>query len=343
MQKIRLGIIGTGMAWERLHWPAIQELGDKYQVVAVCNRTKEDAVNFANSINLGIENVYQDYREMLKRDDLDAVDVLVPIQDNFEIAEAVIESGKNLIAEKPLAATLEGAQKLVELSRNKPVKVMVAENYRYNEENNIIKDIISQGRIGNVIYFIQNNMVDFKEEMKGNTFAATEWRQYPNYRGGTFLDAGIHDIAALRHIFGAVECVCALGQPQQEDFSPYKSINAQILFKSGVIGQYNYTSHAKELQKPMVGFRVYGTQGEIYLEEKNSGTIHVNYTDGNSEQISYTPGRGYYNELMNFYEALTGNQQILSTPEKGYGDLKMVFDIISSIETRQPVQVDMVH
>ena len=343
MEKLKLGVIGIGMAWERLHWPAIQELSDRYEVAAVCNRTKQDAENFANSINLGTENVYQDYRELLERDDLDAVDVLVPIPDNFEIAEAVIKSGKNLIAEKPLAATLEGAQKLVELADKHPIQVMVAENYRYNEENNIIKDIISQGKIGDVIYFIQNNMVDFKEEMKGNTFAATEWRQYPEYKGGTFLDAGIHDIAALRHIFGAVDSVCALGQPQQEPFSPYKSINAQILFRSGVIGQYSYCSHNKELQKPMVGFRIFGTQGEIYLEEKTSGTIYVNYSDGNNEQITYKPGRGYYNELVNFYDGLVGNQQILVTPGKEYGDLKMVFDILSSIETKQPVKVDMVH
>ena len=49
MKKIRLGIIGTGMAWERLHYPAILELGDKYEIVALCNRTLKDAENFAKN------------------------------------------------------------------------------------------------------------------------------------------------------------------------------------------------------------------------------------------------------------------------------------------------------
>jgi len=343
MAKVRLAVIGTGMAWERLHWPAIQQLSDKYEIVALCNRTRKDAERFASIINLDLKNVYDDYNEMLQRNDIDAVDVLVPIPDNFEVAAAVLKANKNLIAEKPLAATLEGAQELLQLHKEHPVHFMVAENYRYNEENNIIRDIISQGKIGQVIYFIKNNMVDFETEMKGNTFAATEWRQYPEYKGGTFLDAGIHDIAALRHIFGEVEHVYALGRPQQEPFSPYMSINVQMLFRSGVIGQYTYCSEINELQKPLIGLRIFGTLGEIYLEDKKSGIIHVTYKDGNSEQIQFTPDRGYYNELLNFYNALNGTESILATPEVEYGDLKTVFDVLKSIEDNKLVKVDNIN
>ncbi len=340
MEKIRLGVIGTGMAWERLHWPAIQQLGDKYEVVALCNRTRKDAEVFARKIQLDLKNVYSDYRELLAREDIDAIDVLVPISDNFDIAKAVMQAGKNLITEKPLAGTMDGANRLLQLHKKHSVLVMVAENYRYNEENNIIKNIVDQGKIGQVIYFIQNNMVDFKNEMVKDTFAATEWRQYPHYEGGTFLDAGVHNIAAMRHIFGAVEQLYACGIAQEEHFSPYRSINVQILFKNGVIGQYSYCSHEEELHKPLVGLRIFGTNGQIYLEEKTGGIIYVAYPDGNTEEIPYTPGQGYYNELLNFYNAFQGNESISVAPEVAYGDVKMVFDILTSIETRQPVRVD---
>ncbi|WHH57441.1 Gfo/Idh/MocA family oxidoreductase [Petroclostridium sp. X23] len=341
MRKIRMGVIGTGMAWERLHWPAMQQLSDRYEVVALCNRTKSDAENFARSIQLDLNNVYDDYRQMLKRDDIDAVDVMVPISQNYDVAAAVIQSNKNLIAEKPLAATLEGCKKLLELHREHDVKIMVAENYRYNEEINKIRDIINQGKIGEVVYFIQNNVVDFESEMKKNTFAAKEWRQHPNYKGGAFLDAALHDIAGMRHIFGAVDHVYAMGRPQQEDFNPYMSVNTQILFKNGVIGQYVYYPDGKEMQAPLVGLRIFGTKGEIYLEEKVCGFINVAYNDGGKELIQYTPKRGYYNELLNFYNAMIGIENISVTPEIEYGDVKMVFDILASIETKQPVKVDV--
>ncbi len=341
MSTIRLGIIGTGMAFERLHYPALQELSDKYNIVALCNRTRKDAEDFAKKINLDIANVYDDYNEMLLRNDLDAVDILVPIELNYTVSEAVAKSGKNFICEKPMASNMEDAKKYLQLSKKYNLKIMIAENYRYNEENNKIRDILNSGKIGEPIYFIRNNIACFPCEMTKDTYAATEWRQHPKYFGGAFLDAALHDLAALRHMFGAVECVQAFGKPQKEDFNPYVSINSNILFKNGVVGQYTYYPSGIETQKPPVGLRIFGTKGEIYLEDKASGIINVSYHDGQSEQIGYTPERGFYNELLNFYNALNQTEQISVTPDIEFGDVKMVFDILESISRREIRYVDV--
>ncbi|HOM02244.1 MAG TPA: Gfo/Idh/MocA family oxidoreductase [Acetivibrio sp.] len=340
MKKIRLAVIGTGMAWERLHYPAICELGDKYEIVALCNRTKKDAEEFAKKINLGLDRVYDDYNEMLKRDDIDAVDILVPIESNYLVSEAVAKTGRDFICEKPLASNREDAKKYLELSKKYNVKIMIAENYRYSDENNKIRDIVNSGKIGDVIYFIKNNISCFPCEMTKDTFAATEWRQHPKFFGGAFLDAAIHDIAAMRHIFGAVECVQAFGKPQSESFNPYVSVNTNILFKNGVIGYYTYYPSGVETQKPAVGFRIFGTKGEIYLEDKTCGIINVSYRDGSSEHVNFIPERGFYNELLNYYNAVNGTEQISVTPEMEYGDVKMVFDILDSISFREIIYVD---
>jgi len=341
MKKIRLGVIGTGLAWERLHYPAIQELADKYEIVALANRTKKDAEDFARKINLDLKNVYDDYKEMLKRDDLDAVDILVPIPMNYEVSRNVAKAGKHFICEKPLAPDMGQARKFLQLSKEYgSIIMMIAENYRYNEENNKIKQMVQSGKIGEVVYFIRNNITCFPCEMTQDTFAATEWRQHPDYPGGAFLDAALHDIAAMRHIFGNVRCVQAFGKPQKEDFNPYVSVNANILFESGVIGQYTYYPSGIETQKPLVGFRIFGTKGEIYLEEKSCGVINVTYHDGRAEQVKYTPERGFYNELLNFYNALNKTEDISVTPEVEFGDVKMVFDILESVSKREIVYVD---
>lgn len=340
MKKIRLGVIGTGLAWERLHYPALQELGDKYEIAALANRTKEDAIAFAKSINLDTKNVYSDYREMLYRDDIDAFDILVPIELNYEVSQAVAATGKAFICEKPLAPNLEQAKKYLELSKKYGNKIMIAENYRYNEENNKIRDMVTQGKIGDVIYFIRNNINCFPCEMTKDTFAAKEWRQHPEFYGGAFLDASVHDMAALRHIFGPIECVQAFGKPQQADFNPYVSVNVNLLFKSGVTGYYTYFPSGYEPQKPLVGLRIFGSKGEIFLEEKTSGVIHIAYSDGRTEEISFTPERGYYNELLNFYNAVNGTEEISVTPEVEYGDAKTIFDILKSVSAREIIYVD---
>ncbi len=340
MNKIRMAVIGTGMAWERLHYPALQELGDKYEIVALTNRTIDDAYNFSNKIGLDHSNVYADYNEMLKRNDIDVVDILVPIQSNYEVSEAVAKAKKNIICEKPLAPNMDQARNFVEMPKKYGIKIMIAENFRYNEENNKIKEIISLGKIGDVVYFVKNNIANFPEEMKKDTFAAKEWRQHPDFFGGAFLDASVHDLAGLRHIFGSVSCVQAFGKPQNEDFNPYKSVNCNILFKNGIIGQYSYFPSGIETQKPLIGLRIFGTLGEIYLEEKTCGIINVSFHNGTSEQIPYAPKRGFYNELLNFHNAYNNAEAISVTPEIEYGDTKMVFDILESISKREIIYVD---
>lgn len=340
MKKLRLGVIGTGMAWEWLHYPAIKELGDKYEIAALANRTQDDAEQFAQKIGLDAKNVYSDYRDLLARDDIDVVDVLVPISKNYIISEETARSGKNVICEKPLAPNLEQARRFTEIPGKYKVKVMIAENFRYNEEMNKIREIIQQGKIGEPIYFIWNEVECFQCKMDKNTYASAEWRQHPDFRGGAFLDAALHNIAGMRHIFGPVDKVQAFGKPLREDFNPYISINANISFKSGVIGQFTYFPAGQEMQKPTVGFRIFGTNGMIYLEDKKSGVINIAYNDGTAEQVKYTPERGYYNELLNFYNAMNGTEEISVTPEIEYGDVKMIFDILKSVEKNEIIRVD---
>lgn len=337
-KRLRMGVIGTGMAWERLHWPALQKLTNEYEVAAVCNKEVEKAEGFADSISLAKENVYADYKEMLRRDDIDVIDLLVPISENYEIAKDVIMAGKNLIAEKPFASTPEAAQELTDLKNEYGVVVLVAENYRYNEEDNIIKQLISSGAIGEVMYFIENKGGNFEKDMTQNTFAAKEWRQHPAFPGGTFLDSSIHDIARMRFLFGDTKNVSAFARPQQEEYCPYQCVNALIQFRDDTIGHYAYYPEASEQKQQPVGLRIFGTLGEIYLESPDKGVLEIYYKDGRSEQRTFTPGMGYYHELVNFYRHINYGDPIISTPEKELGDIKLIFDILSSIESGSTVK-----
>jgi len=335
MVKLKMGVIGIGFAWDRLHYPALKELGDKYEIVAVCNKTIYKAQGFAKGINLPADSVYDDYKKLLERTDLDVVDLLVPISENYEIAKDVIAAGKNLIAEKPFASYIKAAKDLIALKNEKNVKIMVAENYRYDDGNNIIKDIICNGQIGEVVYFILNIGADFEKNMKKDEFAAKEWRQYPAFSGGIFLDGGIHDIALLRFLFGDIESLYAYGRPQEEPYCPYIAINSLLKFKNNVAGQYSYFAQGSELQKPPIGFRIFGTLGQIYVESKESGVVNINYNNGTSEKKNFTPSKGYYNELLNFYNAITAGMEIVSTPEKELGDIEAVYKILESIQTNK--------
>ncbi|MGI6144529.1 MAG: Gfo/Idh/MocA family oxidoreductase [Clostridia bacterium] len=340
MKKLRMGIIGTGMAFEKLHFPAYQELADKFQIVAICDSDIKKAENWREPLRLRPEDIYSDFHELMKRDDLDAFDIMVPIELNYEVTEEVAQAGKPIICEKPLAPTKEQAEAARDLPKRFNIPIMIAENYRHNEEINIIRDLIRTNNIGTVYYFIQNRVVDFPSDMLKNKFPAREWRQHPEFLGGAFLDTGVHDLAALRHIFGAIDYVQAFGKKQKEDFAPYSVIQANLQFKSGITGHFTFFSAGKEMQRPLVGLRIFGTNGMIYLEERDCGTVNVAYNDGSNKQIPYQPQRGFYNELLNFYKAATGEETLSVTPEIEYGDAMTVFAILDSIKERKIIRVD---
>lgn len=340
MKKLRVGVIGTGMAFERFHYPAYMELQDRFEIFALCDPDLNKAGEWAKKLNIGQQNVYSNFREMLKNPGIDVFDIMVPIGQNFTVTEEVAKAGKPIICEKPLAPDIEQARAHRELPKKYRVPIMIAENYRYNEETDMIRDMLRTERAGKPVYFLQNRVMFFPGDMLEDKFAAKEWRQHPDFPGGIILDTGVHDLAALRHFFGAVDQVQAFGVPQDDDFAPWAVVNANIRFKSGVTGQFTFYCAGKEMQRPLIGLRIFCTNGMIFLEDRDCGTINVAYNDGRSERVSYRPQRGFYNELLNFYKAAVGEEMISVTPEVEYGDAKMMFDIIRSIREERPVRVD---
>jgi predicted dehydrogenase len=344
MEQLKVGIIGTGMAFERLHYPAYQELSANYQIVALCDEDKAKALEWAKKLAIPDKDVYTDFRELANRADLQVIDIMVPIGLNFTVTEAVAaivaESQKAIICEKPLAPTLEQAQKSAELPDKYGVSMMIAENYRYNEDPNIIRDLVQEGQIGETDYFVWNRVLNFPDDMKKNAFPAKEWRQHPDYPGGVFYDTAVHDMAALRHIFGPIDELMAYGQKDKVALDQLAVVNVVFRFMSGFTGSYNFYAGGKEMQRPLIGLRIIGQKGEIYQEERDCGTINITYYDGSTKQIAYQPKRGYYNELLNFYNAYIGKEKIAVTPELELGDAKTLLAIIESIEEETPVKVD---
>ncbi|MFV0518912.1 MAG: Gfo/Idh/MocA family protein [Lachnospirales bacterium] len=333
MEKIKIGIIGLGMGFDRLHLPALKRLTDKYEIVSICDVDKERLDLYKVELNIEDKLAYSDYNEMLKNKDIEAVLTIVPIEENFETAKAVISTGKHLLAEKPFAKSVESAKILLTLAERQKIKVLVAENFRYHEELKIIKKIIDDKTIGEPVYFIDNNIYDFNEDKKKDTFSSRDWRQHPSFIGGTFLDAGVHHIAKYRYLFGNVDKLCAFGQKLDNlDTAEFSSINALLKFSNKVTGHYSFYNIGKETQAPLVGFRIFFTEGEIYLEDKNCGFINLTYKDNRHELISYKTGEGYYNEWLNLYEAIKEDKKIESTMEKEIGDMVVLFEILESME-----------
>lgn len=340
MEKVRIGVIGTGMAWEKLHYPAFRELAEYYEIGAVCDLQPELAESWGRVLGLAPKDIYTDYRQLIHRPDLQAIDILTPIVDNHRVAAEAAKAGKNIILEKPMGATYQEALATQELPLRYGIKMMIAENYRYSEEFNLIRKLVTEEKLGPPVFFIYNSTNCFPCAMKKNTFSAKEWRQHPVYPGGDILDAAIHNLAGIRHIFGGIKNLQAFGLPQNDDYSPYAALTVNLQFFSGVIGQFSYYPAGREPQKPSIGLRIFCANGLIYLENTTCGIINLFYNNGDHEEIGFRPMRGYYNELLNFYHHLHGQEALGVPPEMELGDMRAVFAILQSIREVEIVKVD---
>jgi predicted dehydrogenase len=341
MEKLKVGVIGTGLAWERLHYPAYQELSDRYQIGALCDVDRSRAEEWGQRLGLDTDrDVFTDCQAMIERDDLQVFDIMVPIIRNHPVAEMVSQARKAIILEKPMGATLEQAIGTRELEERYHVPLLIAENFRYSEEFNILRDLVRTEKVGEPVFFLYHSTSCFPCAMTKDTFSATEWRQHPAYPGGDILDAAIHDLAGIRHVFGAIKHLQAFGVPQKDDFSPYAAVTTNLYFANVTIGQFSYYPAGQEPQKPTVGFRIFGTRGMIYLENTNCGMINIFYNDGGHEIIPFRPMRGYYNELVNFHNAMMGQEAIAVTPDMELGDIRTVYAILQSIIDEDIVKVD---
>jgi len=109
-------------------------------------------------LNFPDASIYLDYRECLKRDDINAVVIATPAALHYEMASKALEHGKHVLVEKPLALTSEEGNKLIELAEKNNAILMVGHTFLYNSAVRKIKEYIDNGTLGDVFYMYSHRL-----------------------------------------------------------------------------------------------------------------------------------------------------------------------------------------
>ncbi len=328
-RKIKLGIIGTGLAAKNLHLPALNRLNNKIEITAVCNHTEEKAREFSELI--GGVKYYLDYKELLRDENVGAVDITLPIDLNYKVTIDSLKAGKHVFLEKPLAGSMAEAKKMLQLESKYKQVMLLAENFRYRKVYNSVNDLLKKKSIGNV-YTAQWNVFYFVTSDKD--YGATKWRQKHNYAGGFMLDAGVHNIAALRMLFGEVQSVAAFTESINAKIGKPDTMSIQIVFSSGVKVIYNLFFSVKYHWENKL--LVFGDKGTI---EINDDIIAVKLNDNDPQIIDASDFGGYDEEFLDFYNAIVNRKKVKSAFIDGYKDMEVVFAALKSAETNKIIQI----
>ncbi len=208
MAKLKIGIIGVGGIAQSAHIPGYKAAGDQVELVACADVNYERAKQVAESF--GFRRAYQDYREMLEKEELDAVSVCTPNKFHAPATIAALEAGCHVLCEKPPAMTAAEARQMVETAERVGKVLTFGLHYRFSTEVQAAKRIIDGGEIGH-IYAARVDAIRRRGIPGWGVFTNKELQG-----GGPVIDIGVHMLDTCLYLMGYPKPVQVLAKTYQE-------------------------------------------------------------------------------------------------------------------------------
>jgi predicted dehydrogenase len=332
-EPIRLALAGAGVFSRDDHVPAIRALGDRFDIVAVYSRTRASAEALQAHLAHPAD-IYTDLDEMLARPDIEAVDVVLPIDPQPEAVEKALAAGKHVLSEKPISPTVAVGRRLVQIARNYPKQVLlVGENLRYEATFGRAAELVQSGAIGKPFLA---SWIGYASLTPANKFYNTPWRRDGSFPGGFIMDGGVHNIAAFRRVLGEITHVSAEVTQMRADLPPTDTLVAAFQFERGFIGNWTMTFAANS---PFgASFTVVGDQGALRV-----GWGELEISTGGETRKEPVSGIGTMQaELAAFADAIrSGTPSPAGSPLEALRDVAVIEAILRSGEIGSRVEVDL--
>lgn len=329
MEKIRVGVIGTGFIGS-IHVRAFEHVPDA-DVVAAASKTPGKARKFADEY--GIPDAYDDYHELLKRDDIHAVTIAVPNFMHEEVVVAAAKAGKHIMCEKPLARTIQEAERILDAVKEAGVKMVYGEMVCFAPKYVRAKQLIAEGALGKVFRIRQS------EEHDG---PHSPWFWDVNLSGGgVLLDMGCHSIEFARWLLDRppIKSVQAsLGTYVHGDKTEGEDHSICLIeFEGGAVAIAEnswgktggiddrceiYGTHGNTDANLIHGnaLKTHSKTGYGYAVEKAETTTGWTFT-GFEEEWNY----GFPQEMQHFINVINGKEEPIETGEDGLEVLKVIY------------------
>jgi predicted dehydrogenase len=319
---LRIGLIGCGFMG-RTHSNGYKRVGDFFpelqyrpELKAVCSRRKDKVQAFADQ--WGYQSIETDWKSVIARDDIDAVDICTPNNMHAEIAIAAADAGKMILCEKPLARTLAEAQQMVEAVEKAGVNNMVWYNYRRIPAVTLAKQIIDSGKLGRVFHYRANFLQDWTINPQLPQGGEALWRLDADAAGSgvtgdllahcidtaMWMNGGIVDVSAVTETFIKERMHQASGKVEKVSIDDACIFHCH--FANGALGLFESTRYARG-HKALYTFEINGEHASIrwdlhdlnrleYFDHADDSivrgwsTIHV--TDGDQPYMNkwWVPG-----------------------------------------------------
>ena len=335
---MNFGIIGYGTIG-KTHAQVIEGLTDA-RLAAIATRTPEKARMAGEKHACAF---YTDYRDLLKRDDIDIVTICTPAVLHLPMALDAASAGKHCIVEKPIEINVERSQRVIEAFDRRGLTLSVIFQHRFDPVSQQIKAAVDDGAFGKLNYGTAKT-VWFRDE---DYYRATIWRgAWDGDGGGALMNQAIHSIDLLQYLMGPVEAVCGKYDTLYHREIQAEDIGVALLrFQSGAIGVVEGMTLAWPGRHSEVG--VFGQLGSAGI--RNDALEHYGFKSGKDprfeallKQGKEDPSRhpSFVRQYEDVIDAVKRGRPPLITGQEGLKSVKLIMGIYESSRKNEWVLVD---
>ena len=369
---IRIGLIGTGLMG-RIHTNGYKRLMDffpEYEYAPVlqacCSRNPERAQAFADQ--WGYKSIETDWRTIIARDDIDAVDICTPNDKHAEIAIAAAAAGKMILCEKPLARSVEEAEQMLKAVEAAGVKNTVWYNYRRVPAVTLAKKIVDSGKLGKIFHYRANFLQDWTINPDLPQGGDALWRLDVEAAGSgvtgdllahcidtaMWLNGGIKDVSAMTETFIKERVHQSSGQVQKVGIDDACIFHCH--FDNGSLGLFEATRYARG-HKALYTFEINGEHASIrwdlhdltrleYFDHGDEGQVRgwrsIHVTDGDHPYMHrwWIPGtsigyeHSFIHQVADFFLSLQTGEPCHPTFRDAFETQKVCQAVIDSANER---------
>jgi len=331
MRRLRFGILSFAHVHAWSYARVLREL-EEAELVAIYDDDPERLRRAAEMY--GVKDAYSDYRQLLRREDIDAVIVASENAKHAELTIAAAEAGKHIIVEKPLATTLEDAERMIRAAEKAGVKLQQAFVMRYHDATVAVKRMLEEGVVGDVLVITTTNHGKFPGL----------WFDDPQLAGGgAVMDHTVHTADLMRWYTGdeVEEVYAAIGRNIREGLRSEDCALISLRFRKGVIGSID-CSWSRHDGWPIWGdvwLGIIGTEGYIVVDAFRS-CINV-VVGSNPLQWHYFGPDADYNMIKDFVHAVLEDRPPRATGYDGYKALEVALAAYKSHKEGRPVRLPL--
>ncbi|BCY16409.1 oxidoreductase [Leptolinea sp. HRD-7] len=328
---LKTAVIGVGSMGKN-HARVYSELAEA-NLVAVSDANAATAEAIGKTFGAA---AYSDYRELLEKEKPEAVSVAVPTAMHEQVVTDVLNSGANVLVEKPIAATIEEGQRLIALAKQKNLKLQVGHIVRFNPAIQELKKRLNAGELGRIYQVFCRRAGPFPARIRDV---------------GVVIDLAPHDVDIIRFLTG-LDPIRLFAETEQRIHTEHEDLLWGMLrLPDGITAsvEINWLTPTKIREVLVLGerglFRVDDLTQDLYFYENAQATGLAwdslknlrGVSEGGMVRFAFQRFEPLKAELQGFLKAVAENTPVPVSGEDGLAALKIALALVESGKTHQVI------